>query len=253
MKAIAALAFALAGLCLGAPALYETSLASPQAVGNWCKAPLGEGSCQHTRNCKGISYPTGLCPKDATDVQCCVDIKCSVGSSDGFCRSKKNDGCGGGNFHTGLCPRDSDIQCCIQDPIKTLLPRASQCTLDEYDQLMYWTDMDSFQAARNAQDPGCFDWFSDDCSGKGGFDTPETPTPGADFAPSCRRHDFGYHNAQLMDIFTEAEKERIDDNFKNDMDNVCDELGLMKRLACKAAAKIYHKAVEEFGGEDDVD
>ena len=40
-----------------------------RAVGDSCKANEGTGSCQNTANCKGISYPTGLCPKDPADIQ----------------------------------------------------------------------------------------------------------------------------------------------------------------------------------------
>jgi hypothetical protein len=40
-----------------------------RSVGGSCKAPEGRGSCQNTSNCKGISYPTGLCPNDPNDVQ----------------------------------------------------------------------------------------------------------------------------------------------------------------------------------------
>ena len=40
-----------------------------RAVGDSCRAKEGSGSCQNTSNCKGISYPIGLCPYDPDDVQ----------------------------------------------------------------------------------------------------------------------------------------------------------------------------------------
>ena len=50
---------------------YEDDLIFSRAVNSQCKAPLGRGTCQHTANCPGVSYPTGLCPKDPKDVQVC--------------------------------------------------------------------------------------------------------------------------------------------------------------------------------------
>src|ERR1700733_10780527 len=45
-----------------------------RALGDTCKAPEGTGSCKHTADCPGISYPTNLCPKDPNDVQ--VRLQC---------------------------------------------------------------------------------------------------------------------------------------------------------------------------------
>ncbi|KAL1954946.1 hypothetical protein VTO42DRAFT_404 [Malbranchea cinnamomea] len=89
------------------------------AVGDSCTAPEGKGTCQSTSNCKGISYSESLCPNDPVDIQCCVEIPCSVDAGDGYCRSKSNNGCSGGQFHPGTgapwpCPGDNDIQCCVK-------------------------------------------------------------------------------------------------------------------------------------------
>jgi hypothetical protein len=64
------LGFALTPLVLAAPAA-ELQLRNifDRAVGDTCTAPEGKGSCKNTSNCKGISYPTGLCPKDGTEIQ----------------------------------------------------------------------------------------------------------------------------------------------------------------------------------------
>jgi hypothetical protein len=51
------------------PSQYEDDLIFRRAINGQCKAPEGTGSCQSTSNCPGISYPTGLCPKDPKDVQ----------------------------------------------------------------------------------------------------------------------------------------------------------------------------------------
>lgn len=58
-------------LASAAPAKSEWELASlfPRKTGDFCNALEGNGSCQATSDCKGISYPTGLCPDDPADVQ----------------------------------------------------------------------------------------------------------------------------------------------------------------------------------------
>ena len=88
--------------------------------------------------------------------------------------------------------------------------------------------MSNFQAARDASNPQCFDWISDECSGFKvdlgplhiSIGTPDAPA-GYCYKPSCRRHDFGYQNARKLRIFTKAEKARIDTNFLNDLDKQC--------------------------------
>jgi hypothetical protein len=69
MKGILACVLGLATLALAIPSEYEDDLIFRRAVNDQCKAPEGTGSCQKTANCLGISYPTGLCPKDPKDVQ----------------------------------------------------------------------------------------------------------------------------------------------------------------------------------------
>ncbi|PUU80604.1 hypothetical protein B9Z19DRAFT_974397 [Tuber borchii] len=90
-----------------------------RAVGDKCSAPEGSGTCKSTSACNGISYPQPLCPHDPDDIQCCVEIPCTVSGSNGFCRSVSNNGCSGGTFHPGTgapwpCPGSDDIQCCIK-------------------------------------------------------------------------------------------------------------------------------------------
>ncbi|KAF2100284.1 hypothetical protein NA57DRAFT_54376 [Rhizodiscina lignyota] len=85
-----------------------------RAVGDSCKAPLGSGTCKHTKDCVGVSYPTNLCPKDPDDVQCCYVKSCTANGEDGYCRSKKWNGCPGGDFVPNHCPGDDDIQCCVK-------------------------------------------------------------------------------------------------------------------------------------------
>lgn len=67
------------GLATFASALtteYEDDPIFRRAVNDNCKAPLGRGTCQHTADCPGVSYPTGLCPKDPNDVQVRLTSPC---------------------------------------------------------------------------------------------------------------------------------------------------------------------------------
>jgi len=108
---------ALAIAVTATSALDLDNTISNRAIGDSCSAPEGKGSCQNTSNCKGISYPQNLCPRDPGDVQCCVEIACSVPQGHGYCRSKAHNGCDG-NFVAGSgppypCPGSDDIQCCV--------------------------------------------------------------------------------------------------------------------------------------------
>lgn len=81
------------------------------------------------------------------------------------------------------------------------------------------------------------DWTSDSCSW-----SPDHPL-GFDFAVSCDRHDFGYRNYPQQDRFTEADRLRIDDNFRDDLHISCG-----PDPTCRATADLYYFAVREFGG-----
>ena len=68
----------------------------------------------------------------------------------------------------------------------------------------------------------------------------------------CKRHDFGYHNYKKQHRFTEANRKRIDDNFKKDLYNECAKYsGIFdswKGVACRKIANTYYDAVRTFGG-----
>jgi hypothetical protein len=89
MKSIVTLLLSLCVIGLAAPApassvgSLELKDIFDRAVGDKCKAPEGSGDCRKTSNCKGISYPTNLCPKDPNDVQvriplAIVDFNCNA-------------------------------------------------------------------------------------------------------------------------------------------------------------------------------
>ena len=109
--------------------------------------------------------------------------------------------------------------------------------------------MDDFQSASAAKSPSCFDWFSDKCT----F-SPDQPL-GFDFVAPCQRHDFGDLNFAHMKLWTRANKERTDEQFREDLAEVCGgfrgwELA-PKRLACNSAAKLYESSVKVFNQPTD--
>jgi len=241
MKEILACVLGLATLGLTIPSEYEDDLIFRRAIDGQCKAAEGTGSCQNTANCPGMSYPTGLCPKDPKDVQvwpchrtrfyrisadfpkqCCVKITCSVPSAgSGCCRSVKNNGCSGGTFHAGFCPGNTDIKCCVKSTPKSPAPPppppSSPCTVAAYNKLMFSDSISTFMAAKKAEKPTCFNWNDDGCS------CSPDDLGEHDFLDACKRHDFGYRNAKNMGRFDATLKERIDNNFKDDLYDVCNE------------------------------
>jgi len=62
---------------------------------------------------------------------------------------------------------------------------------------------------------------------------------------SCYRHDFGYRNYKAQSRFTDANKLRIDNNFKSDLYNQCQSES--SPSICEGTADVYYAAVRAFG------
>ncbi|RDW63317.1 secretory phospholipase A2 [Coleophoma cylindrospora] len=125
--------------------------------------------------------------------------------------------------------------------------RATACTTALTDKLLFSTGINAFSAARDDKNPSCFDWSSNDCS-----KSPDRPA-GFDFIPSCQRHDFGYQNMRAQSRLTEANRKRIDDNFKTDMYNECKKYHgweAYKGVKCRRIADVYYLAVRRCGDGD---
>ena len=105
------------------------------------------------------------------------------------------------------------------------------------DQYLFEISLDSFLQVK-AEQPHAdqLDWSDDGCSY-----SPDEPL-GHEFKPACQRHDFGYRNYQLQSRFTEENRLRIDDNFRDDMYGVC-----AGDPTCEATADAYYWAVRQFG------
>ncbi|TDQ53723.1 phospholipase [Actinorugispora endophytica] len=116
-----------------------------------------------------------------------------------------------------------------------LTPKQLRTVTDQY---LFEYTLASFTATR-AQQPYAdqLDWSSDACSW-----SPDAPL-GYDFTTSCNRHDFGYRNYKLQSRFTEENRLRIDDRFREDMYSSCGGNPL-----CRGVANIYYSAVRQFGG-----
>ena len=106
------------------------------------------------------------------------------------------------------------------------------------DQYLFSTSLTSFQTIR-AQQPyrSQLDWSSDGCS-----NSPDNPF-GFNFVKACYRHDFGYRNYKRQSRFTENNRLSIDNNFKDDLYEIC-----AGNWACNRTADVYYAAVRQFGG-----
>ncbi|KAM7215476.1 Prokaryotic phospholipase A2 domain containing protein [Rhypophila decipiens] len=110
------------------------------------------------------------------------------------------------------------------------------------DQLLYSITLPAFETRRNARNPSNLDWSSDGCSS-----SPDNPF-GFPFVPACHRHDFGYRNYKAQSRFSDSNRLRIDENFKNDLYYQCDTVSSALRGVCKALGNVYFQAVRTFGG-----
>jgi hypothetical protein len=104
--------------------------------------------------------------------------------------------------------------------------------------------METFMSARTAEDPPCFDWTSDGCTA-----SPDSIPGVFGFGDACNRHDFGFQNADHK--LRESEQKAIDSNFKDDMDNYCNEkyhkwYKFIQKGACKASALWYYGCVRVY-------
>ena len=141
---------------------------------------------------------------------------------------------------------------------------AEACTNpDPQDQLTELVDyisnqlMADYQIARHDdahQQTNCWhDWTTDDCSVPIGGDT----SVADDFAHPCHRHDFGYRNYKRIetltgrDVWTEATKLVVDDQFLEDTREVCASRSFFQKQVCLGWAQVFYWAVRAFGGFQD--
>ncbi|TKK80967.1 hypothetical protein FDA94_34635 [Herbidospora galbida] len=116
----------------------------------------------------------------------------------------------------------------------------------ETDRWLFSTPLDTFAAEavnRRASANEPLDWSTDNCSfigDRGVFD----------FLKACWRHDFGYRNYKKQSRFTSANRKLIDDQFRTDMNSICNRhrgLQSYKGVACRAEARVFYEAVRAVG------
>lgn len=116
-----------------------------------------------------------------------------------------------------------------------------ETNMEATDRLLFVENLDVFLQKKGQKDPASLDWGDNGCTA-----SPDRPM-GFNFLPSCQRHDFGYRNYKSQGRFTESNRGRIDNNFKSDMYNECGKKKPIERELCKGWAKLYYRAVSEFG------
>jgi hypothetical protein len=105
------------------------------------------------------------------------------------------------------------------------------------DSYLYSYSLSGFQTVRSQQPYATqLDWSSDGCSS-----SPDNPF-GFNFVKACYRHDFGYRNYKRQGRFTETTRLSIDNNFKEDLYEICN-----GNWSCNRTADVYYAAVRQFG------
>ncbi|MEE6259429.1 phospholipase [Plantactinospora sonchi] len=130
----------------------------------------------------------------------------------------------------------------------TASPAAAVTQQEKLAVLSSWTQTsassyNAWNSARTNQAPWAeygFNWTTDYCSS-----SPDNPL-GFTFELSCYRHDFGYRNYKAVSQF-EANKDRLDSAFYEDLKRVCGTYNVFVRPACLSLAWTYYQAVRAFG------
>ena len=132
------------------------------------------------------------------------------------------------------------------------LVRDAATDLAFVEQLSFATSLSAFIATADTHNNGdtWFDWSTDYCSAPVVGNTGRT----FNFTNSCRRHDFGYRNTQLLEIrygndaWNATSRKRIDLQFLNDMKAHCAARRLLDRPTCYSWAYTFYNAVRVAGG-----
>jgi hypothetical protein len=123
--------------------------------------------------------------------------------------------------------------------------------------MLYNTPMAGFVAAEAralapATSDHWFDWTTDGCSAPLVGDTGLS----FNFRSSCRRHDFGYRNLQLLErrygrgrtFWNATNRRRVDQQFLADMKAHCRTRSIFLMPRCFAWAETFYAAVRLAGG-----
>jgi Prokaryotic phospholipase A2 len=136
----------------------------------------------------------------------------------------------------------------VASPVSAAPVHSASTDLAFVEQMLYSTSMTTFIASVGS-DPW-FDWSTDFCS------APLVGNTGRsfDFTNSCRRHDFGYRNLQLLerrygfDFWNGMSRRRADEQFLSDMQAHCGTRAWYDEPTCYAWAETFFIAVRVAGG-----
>ncbi|ASW57807.1 hypothetical protein CIK06_17875 [Plantactinospora sp. KBS50] len=129
---------------------------------------------------------------------------------------------GSGEFSTGLAPNRLAVLESLTSP--------GAASYNAWNIGRYYPDYAAYE----------FDWSTDYCTW-----APDNPL-GFTFESACARHDFGYRNYKAAQRF-EANKDRLDLAFYDDLQRVCAGYPEAVQPACYALALTYYEAVRVFG------
>jgi len=111
--------------------------------------------------------------------------------------------------------------------------------------LMFDLDLKTFtrQYASIRRTNKALDWTTDGCSAPLIGDSGRS----FNFRWPCRRHDFGYRNFKSHGLFNSETRQRIDDQFRRDLDESCRSKVRTFKVRCVAWAEIFYTAVRTAG------
>ncbi len=138
-------------------------------------------------------------------------------------------------------------------PLET---RDPQCSAEcQTDGLVFHTPLPQFLEAKRKRQPSNLDWSDNGCSipllDGSGLDVLGDFPSGFNFLDSCKRHDFGYGNYRIQNRCNEDNRGKIDEVFKQDMQNECNKYDkwwqIREKTLCHTLAVTYYKAVRAGG------
>ena len=136
----------------------------------------------------------------------------------------------------------------VASPASAGPPHTASADQAYVERLLYSTPMNTFIATVGTDN--WFDWSTDLCSAPLVGNTGRT----FNFTNSCRRHDFGYRNLQLLDRrygvghWNSATRRRVDQQFLLDMKRHCWSRPWYDEPTCLAWAETFYAVVRIAGG-----
>jgi hypothetical protein len=138
----------------------------------------------------------------------------------------------------------------VPSPAPAGFVHSATADLAYIEQQLYSVSIGVFTTAADSTGDRWFDWSTDWCS------APLVGSTGRsfDFRASCRRHDFGYRNLQLLDrryagsdVWNGASRHRVDQQLLTDMKAHCRARPWYEEATCRLWADTFYAAVRLAG------